>query len=452
MKRISKKQKWGPMLFVLLLLCLVAIVTADPYVGGIPLDTIQSGTVSGGVYMDADNNWWPVSPGPMDVEKEFASIPDVSDIEWARLYVMVYCGHMQNNYQGTATISFDGDGDGTYETAFGTESLNVNYTYPDPVIINDHMNRVTSDYLMWYDVTDDISSQTPAAHVVTSALDGYFDGRIALITLIVAYNDGDSDEVYYWVNQGHDTDTYLYSGDYVGETYFDLFSLSGTVESATLMVNHKASVDGDYSWFGCPIPTDPDGSTVPPGSDRQGSYFGWNVWDLTNYVEFDEEYDLTYDRNDQFYKIPLAILVVEKEPELTVPVAAFSAEPRSGETPLTVDFTDLSTGPPTSWIWYYRLGSASWIQFSTDQDPSYTFTEVGNYRIRLTATNAMGSDTETSSSSYIIIDPASGCDLNVTAITPIANTVFARETNTVSVTVTNLAAGSSEATTVSLVG
>ncbi len=128
------------------------------------------------------------------------------------------------------------------------------------------------------------------------------------------------------------------------------------------------------------------------------------------------------------------------------------AEPRSGETPLTVDFTDLSTGPPTSWIWYYRLGSASWIQFSTDQDPSYTFTEVGNYRIRLTATNAMGSDTETSSSSYIIIDPASGCDLNVTAITPIANTVFARETNTVSVTVTNLAAGSSEATTVSLVG
>jgi hypothetical protein len=115
MKRLAKKQKWGPFLALLLLLCLAGVAAADPYVGDIPLETVQSGTVSGGVYVDANNDWWPSDPGVQDVEKTFATIPNVNDIDWARLYVSVYCGHMQNNYQGTAAISFDGDGDGTYE-------------------------------------------------------------------------------------------------------------------------------------------------------------------------------------------------------------------------------------------------------------------------------------------------------------------------------------------------
>ncbi len=108
MKLITNKLKWGPALAVLLLLlCLVGVAAADPYVGGIPLTTVQSGTVSGGVYVDASLDDF----GPQDVAKTFASIPDVSDIVWARLYVVVYCGHMENNYQGNATITFDGNGD-----------------------------------------------------------------------------------------------------------------------------------------------------------------------------------------------------------------------------------------------------------------------------------------------------------------------------------------------------
>ncbi|HII75558.1 MAG TPA: DUF3344 domain-containing protein, partial [Methanolinea sp.] len=220
MKQISKKQKWGPVLIVLLLLCLLGVVAADPYVGGLPLTTVQSGTVSGEVYMDADNDWWPGTPGPQEVEKTFAAIPDVDDIAWAQLYVSVYCGHMQNNYQGTVQIEFDGDGDAVFEKPLGTETLNVPYGYivtggndnsafpghgtGEPYkMVNDHCNRVTSDYLMWYDVTADITSQQPVAHVVTAAEDGSFDGRIKLITLVVAYNDGDSDQISYWVNQGH---------------------------------------------------------------------------------------------------------------------------------------------------------------------------------------------------------------------------------------------------------
>ena len=84
------------------------------------------------------------------------------------------------------------------------------------------------------------------------------------------------------------------------------------------------------------------------------------------------------------------------------PVAAFTATPTSGIVPLTVQFTDQSTNTPTSWKWEYRKGSGSWTQFSTAQNPSSSFTAVGTYSIRLTATNAGGSNTLTKTS-YITV-------------------------------------------------
>jgi PKD repeat protein len=73
------------------------------------------------------------------------------------------------------------------------------------------------------------------------------------------------------------------------------------------------------------------------------------------------------------------------------PVADFSASPTSGDAPLTVNFTDLSTGSPTSWLWDF--GDS--VGTSTDQNPSYTYSTPGAYTVALTATNANGSDDET---------------------------------------------------------
>jgi len=87
------------------------------------------------------------------------------------------------------------------------------------------------------------------------------------------------------------------------------------------------------------------------------------------------------------------------------PVAAFIATPTSGYAPLTVQFTDQSTNNPTSWKWEYKKGSGSWTQFSTVQNPSYTFTATGTYSIRLTATNAAGSNTLTKSSYITVSKP-----------------------------------------------
>lgn len=72
------------------------------------------------------------------------------------------------------------------------------------------------------------------------------------------------------------------------------------------------------------------------------------------------------------------------------PVANFVGSPTSGSPPLTVNFTDLSSGSPTSWSWDFGDG----VGTSTAQNPSYTYTSVGTYTVSLTVTNAYGSDDE----------------------------------------------------------
>ncbi|MFA5416236.1 MAG: PKD domain-containing protein, partial [Methanoregula sp.] len=69
------------------------------------------------------------------------------------------------------------------------------------------------------------------------------------------------------------------------------------------------------------------------------------------------------------------------------PVAAFSAEVVSGAVPLTVNFTDLSTNVPTSWLWDFGDGTNA-----TGQNVSHTYTTVGSYSVNLTVTNIGGSN------------------------------------------------------------
>ena len=84
----------------------------------------------------------------------------------------------------------------------------------------------------------------------------------------------------------------------------------------------------------------------------------------------------------------------------TPPVAAFSGTPTSGTTPLTVQFTDASTGAPTSWSWTFGDGGAS-----SAQNPSHTYNSAGTYTVALTASNAFGSDVNTKTGYITVTDP-----------------------------------------------
>jgi PKD repeat protein len=58
--------------------------------------------------------------------------------------------------------------------------------------------------------------------------------------------------------------------------------------------------------------------------------------------------------------------------------ADFSGTPMSGNAPLEVDFTDESTGSPSSWSWDFGDGGTS-----TSQNPTHTYTAPGVYTVTL---------------------------------------------------------------------
>jgi|WetSurMetagenome_2_1015567.scaffolds.fasta_scaffold201898_2 PKD repeat protein len=91
--------------------------------------------------------------------------------------------------------------------------------------------------------------------------------------------------------------------------------------------------------------------------------------------------------------------------------ANFSARPVSGTVPLTVRFTDTSTGKPTAWRWdFTNDGSVD----SFARNPSFTYPRAGTYSVRLRVVNAEGSDTETKTA-YITVTP-SAAEEKITAL------------------------------------
>ncbi len=102
------------------------------------------------------------------------------------------------------------------------------------------------------------------------------------------------------------------------------------------------------------------------------------------------------------------------------PVAAFTASPLSGTAPLTVTFTDQSTGTVTSWMWHFGDGDTS-----TDQNPTHVYTVKGTYSVTQEVYGPGGSDEEIKGA-YVVVDYAP----------PVVDFVASTLTGTVPLTVT----------------
>jgi len=70
-------------------------------------------------------------------------------------------------------------------------------------------------------------------------------------------------------------------------------------------------------------------------------------------------------------------------------IADFSGNPLSGNSPLSVQFTDLSKGNPTQWQW--DINNDGVIDY-TDQNPLHTYTTAGTYSVNLIVSNSGGSN------------------------------------------------------------
>jgi PKD repeat protein len=70
------------------------------------------------------------------------------------------------------------------------------------------------------------------------------------------------------------------------------------------------------------------------------------------------------------------------------PVADFSANPTSGDAPLSIQFTDQSIYA-NEWSWDFGDGATS-----TEQNPTYTYSTPGSYIVSLSVTGSLGSDSK----------------------------------------------------------
>ena len=86
------------------------------------------------------------------------------------------------------------------------------------------------------------------------------------------------------------------------------------------------------------------------------------------------------------------------------PTAAFTSDKQTGAVPLTVQFTDQSTGTlPLLYNWYLDNDGGGPID-STLQNPSYTYVSTGKHTVKLTVTNSVGSN-DAIKTNYITVTP-----------------------------------------------
>ena len=95
-------------------------------------------------------------------------------------------------------------------------------------------------------------------------------------------------------------------------------------------------------------------------------------------------------------------------PQPSKPAANFTASSRTGNAPLTVAFTDSSTGNPASWAWDFdNNGTID----STVQNPSFRYNSPGTYSVKLTVSNDGGIDTLTRSNYVTVSEQSSSAEL-----------------------------------------
>ena len=140
-------------------------------------------------------------------EKTFSnSNKSIKNVEYGRLYSMIYVQNTNDEISSYVNVSLDGDNDGTFEVELEKNTLlNISSSKDGSVYrVNDNITRVYSDYLLSYDIAKYIKSNEIKVNVHATSAAGSSDSKIKMIGLVAAYNVEESDNIIdYIVNTGH---------------------------------------------------------------------------------------------------------------------------------------------------------------------------------------------------------------------------------------------------------
>jgi len=153
----------------------------------------------------------------------------------------------------------------------------------------------------------------------------------------------------------------------------------------------------EASHFGC----------IPPGTpyhvNQCGAGQSPNGEMTMNYMDYTDDACMFMFSNDQRTRMQTAMANGTYRSPLTgnsssicsstsvIPVAAFTY-PGTLCAGQNMQFTDASTGPPTSWAWSVNPTGGVVITTASSQNPTINFPAAGTYTVTLTATNGQGSD------------------------------------------------------------
>ena len=286
------------------------------------LPLVDSGEVSGGVDISS------VNPFNSTSSELIYEIPeDVTEIRSANVVVSTYSGSGAPTYGLTTNISLN-----TNDKSEILEYANLTYsdsTASDPVIypITNFTSKQYSDYQSLFDITEKVkglsSGDTITVSVNNTALEGYsFDGRIKLIALIFAYDDGDNDKITYWLNVGQawtkETLTTVFNTKEFDDEYSDvvLESIALSSADATYMLNGKLLLEPQQ---------------------EKGTYYIYDVWNIGDKFELGNNTNLTYTSSKastySSYKASIQLLKINT-PEKLIP---------TGVNKLVTEYTSVST-------------------------------------------------------------------------------------------------------------
>lgn len=238
------------------------------------------------------------------------------------------------------------------------------------------------DYTDWELLTGNITAEPNGGLIKTGPVDGVWDAAAVGTTSIPVFREG------------------------AGIKF--LFSFSGYLVAAGLNLGSSldwTTIDYAVMWDGTNYKIF-ENSSLKYTLAYPGATYYWEVkLNATGQIEYWHNGILQYTSltmptyplspnaslNKYMPGVPLVSQLVEcigllSEP--TFSAASFSVNVDSGTTPLTVNFTDTSSGNPTAWAWDFGDGTTS-----TSQNPSHIYTSGGTYSARLTTTSAFGTST-----------------------------------------------------------